>query len=210
MAACPVLTALNMHTPEPRSCSSHGLRQESQTALPDESGVRAAQERRDVEAAQRHTALAQQRTDSAFEEFGLSLEISLSVCEREMAEVRADARTLAAALMSAQAPQTQTLTSVLGEPGAPGAVHGRKTASRHLQHASSNENLAPAAPRHPGQARGDVGGRRIARTLADLADQDESAKRNQVPAMSPSALASQLAAKRSSLQARLLSAKSVR
>ena len=210
MAACPVLTALNMHTPEPRSCSSHGLRQESQTPLPDESGVRAAQERRDVEAAQRQTALAQQRTDSAFEEFGLSLEISLSVCERELAEVRADARTLAAALMSAQAPQTQTPTSVLGQPGAPGAVHGRKTASRHLQHASSNENLAPAAPRHPGQARGDVGGRRIARTLADLADQDESAKRTQVPAMSPSALASQLAAKRSSLQARLLSAKSVR
>ena len=207
MAACPVLTALNMHTPEPRSCSSHGLRQESQTPLPDESGVRAAQERRDVEAAQRQTALAQQRTDSAFEEFGLSLEISLSVCERELAEVRADARTLAAALMSAQAPQTQAPTSVLGEPG---AVHGRKTASRHLQHASSNENLAPAAPRHPGQARGDVGGRRIARTLADLADQDESAQRTQVPAMSPSALASQLAAKRSSLQARLLSAKSVR
>ena len=160
-----------------------------------------------MEAAQRQTALAQQRTDSAFEEFGLSLEISLSVCERELAEVRADARTLAAALMSAQAPQTQAPTSVLGEPG---AVHGRKTASRHMQHASTNENLAPAAPRHPGQARGDVGGRRIARTLADLAEQDESAKRTQVPAMSPSALASQLAAKRSSLQARLLSAKSVR
>ena len=207
MAACPVLTALNMHTPEPRSCSSHGLRQESQTPLPDESGVRAAQERRDVEAAQRQTALAQQRTDSAFEEFGLSLEISLSVCERELAEVRADARTLAAALMSAQAPQTQAPTSVLREPG---AVHGRKTASRHMQHASTNENLAPAAPRHPSQARGDAGGRRIARTLADLAEQDESAKRTQVPAMSPSALASQLAAKRSSLQARLLSAKSVR
>ena len=207
MAACPVLTALNMHTPEPRSCSSHGLRQEGQTPLPDESGVRAAQERRDVEAAQRQTALAQQRTDSAFEEFGLSLEISLSVCERELAEVRADARTLAAALMSAQAPQTQAPTSVLGEPG---AVHGRKTASRHMQHASTNENLAPAAPRHPSQARGDAGGRRIARTLADLAEQDESAKRTQVPAMSPSALASQLAAKRSSLQARLLSAKSVR
>ena len=207
MAACPVLTALNMHTPEPRPCSSHNLRPESQAPLPDESGVRAAQERRDVEAAQRQTALAQQRTDSAFEEFGLSLEISLSVCERELAEVRADARTLAAALMSAQAPQTQAPTSVLGEPG---AVHGRKTASRHMQHASTNENLAPAAPRHPSQARGDAGGRRIARTLADLAEQDESAKRTQVPAMSPSALASQLAAKRSSLQARLLSAKSVR